>query len=1795
MNKLFTFVICCAFGSAHAQITMYEQEPNNEPSSVNHVSAPIIILGTMQNNDQDMFAWEVSDIDAGYLWDIELEGIPDKLTKIDVVKLSFTEDGTGITKVDKLFSIKNQDGLTTVKEKGLIFSPATYYLGLSYAGGKSTPKSSLMDDKMLASLGDEFVVENQNIDAIKIKEQNGYQLVIKKGKKLPNLNLKNNSKENPASFRKNQSRGVFFESKERWLTFNISAEDASQVWKIDGTVNAGNSAKLDLLNAQEEKIATTSSVALGAFSLPDLKLTAGDYLIKLTSQVDAMARIEYFSVGEYIEGNEAEPNDDFNTANQFPINNSISAKIGKAKDTDYFKFEITEDKAQNQFDLKLTNHDQSGFKLCLYNNNKDRLQCKESNGDINLSQLTLNPGEYKLSVSKGKINSSYNIDAVDTGVRNSIMEAEPNDDFSEAKFMGQKRLVKGRFNNEESDYFVFEVNEESQMWTLQAIGDSIKYIALYNAAGKRVQSLKFNQGTKRARISLLTLQPGKHIVQLTGENSEYILRAFATGPVDKSFESEPNNSLINSKQIDFDQAKKGLLQNSEDIDFYRFHLSNEQAINLEIQPAQDADITYKLHWENMMLGKKTSKPGEKLSYKGTLPAGDYHITLQAAKSASDDVYQLELKNINLLDCEHDCEPNDNAHQANEINPAINLTGETATHEDNDWFTLPPYASETIVTFQKKTGEISHELTGYINYDNKLKAQINPEKNHMSFVIPANNASYYRIAERTQKYDYQILINNQAIEAPKQYKDVKVTLQNVPKKVQAYSPYAQLIQAQLSIENTGQQDQLVSVEASANDHRWRIDFKDKSSEFNIKSNEKISIPININVPNELLRNQLIRLSFLINNSQGLVSQAWHDIKAEIDMPLIQPRQYWSIDQALLGGINVAATAMGAQRTTEDVKYNGNGNGFGFDQLFDGVAADGLGMQYRGGRKADEDFITIDLAGDEIIHVQGIVLNPLSQGKANEYAKDFDLHLSTDGTDFKSVLTGRIKPVIAEQSFVLPQVIPAKFARLYLLNSYHNIDKPRTSLGEWKVIASPAQAINGPSGYNIADPKLGGNVIWSMPASASASGLNKNLLTEKQENNSIRAKTNEAWQWVVGFHNERAAKIDKIEWQHPLIDSKRSNLQLKQVKILASLNSNVGPWTVVVEKQFENMQSMDEIIFDQPVWARYVKFDVGSIKPSQGAYLPNTIRIFEHPQDKDYQSILAEWGELSVDAIYEKTHPPEIKQNLDDINNHSKTTAIDLTTAHSASGQVQLEQADKKDWYKIKTQDGSNTLKINLSGKQTIETVIEVEDAQGNKLPLITHKKAANNIEYRIPVAANQDYFIQVQEPPRSVMFVWDTSGSTQNFKPLIYNAISSFSNGVVEGRDTVNFLPFGGDVLMKDWYGKPYYLKTILNNYPQKDNSSSAEQYLYKATNALAQRQGSKSIIVITDAITSKYAELWGAFRKTKPRVFSIGIIQNSFGGNPKHQIDLMRSWSRVNNGDFQRVGNVTQVEQAFDRVAVKLRQAADYTISLSSEYIQEPGPGQLIISQAEASQSSAVELILDASGSMLKRLDGKRRIDIAKAVLSYAVTEIIPAGTPLALRVFGDKQANACRTDLAIKLNPLDRNKAKNTLNKIQAMNLAKTPIADSLAQVPNDLKGHAGKKIVILVTDGEETCEGNPEEVINKLIEQGIDIRLNIVGFAINDEDLKAQFNKWSIQGGGKYFDSTNSESLKQSISHALKTPFSVFSLSGELIKEGVVNGESLELPAGLYNIKIYGNDIQSIDNYHLKGDAEQHIELSM
>ena len=235
-------------------------------------------------------------------------------------------------------------------------------------------------------------------------------------------------------------------------------------------------------------------------------------------------------------------------------------------------------------------------------------------------------------------------------------------------------------------------------------------------------------------------------------------------------------------------------------------------------------------------------------------------------------------------------------------------------------------------------------------------------------------------------------------------------------------------------------------------------------------------------------------------------------------------------------------------------------------------------------------------------------------------------------------------------------------------------------------------------------------------------------------------------------------------------------------------------------------------------------------------------------------------------------------------------------------------------------------------------------------------------------------------------------------------------------------------------------------------------------------------------------------------------------------------------------------------------------------------PGLVEVTAASALPAgSAVEIILDASGSMLQKIGKDRRIDIARQTLTKLVTTTIPAGTPFAFRVFG-RMEDSCQSDLDVPLGPLNVQAVSAKIAALEAKNNAKTAIGASLEQVASDLRTVQGERLVILLTDGEETCGGDPAAAIEKLKKSGTTVRVNIVGFAIDDAKLAATFRHWADAGSGQYFDAQGAAALNEAMAQAMRPGFEVVDAQGAIVGEGLAGGEPVRVLPGNYTVRLAG-----------------------
>lgn len=264
--------------------------------------------------------------------------------------------------------------------------------------------------------------------------------------------------------------------------------------------------------------------------------------------------------------------------------------------------------------------------------------------------------------------------------------------------------------------------------------------------------------------------------------------------------------------------------------------------------------------------------------------------------------------------------------------------------------------------------------------------------------------------------------------------------------------------------------------------------------------------------------------------------------------------------------------------------------------------------------------------------------------------------------------------------------------------------------------------------------------------------------------------------------------------------------------------------------------------------------------------------------------------------------------------------------------------------------------------------------------------------------------------------------------------------------------------------------------------------------------------------------------------------------------------------------------------------------------VPRPAPGSLRVVADSAGtdlSGATVAVVLDASGSMLQRLNGTPRIDLARAAVSELVTDVLPDGVDFALRVFGHREADACRSDLEIPAGPLDRVRAASVVSSIAAMNLARTPIADSLQRIVADTAGRPGPLLIVLVTDGEETCDGDPAGVIESLAASGTDVRVNIVGFAIDELMLQETFAEWARLGHGRYFNAGDGDELAASLRQSVETPFSVLDPRGRVVASGIVNGPAVAVDPGTWRVELPSDPARSADGVEIEPETETRIAL--
>lgn len=154
-----------------------------------------------------------------------------------------------------------------------------------------------------------------------------------------------------------------------------------------------------------------------------------------------------------------------------------------------------------------------------------------------------------------------------------------------------------------------------------------------------------------------------------------------------------------------------------------------------------------------------------------------------------------------------------------------------------------------------------------------------------------------------------------------------------------------------------------------------------------------------------------------------------------------------------------------------------------------------------------------------------------------------------------------------------------------------------------------------------------------------------------------------------------------------------------------------------------------------------------------------------------------------------------------------------------------------------------------------------------------------------------------------------------------------------------------------------------------------------------------------------------------------------------------------------------------------------------------------------------VEIIVDSSGSMGQNLSLDRtKMYFMKKILLRYFTDQYKVKAETALRVYGSRRKGDC-TDNELMVNFAEKSLGAIETKVAQLSPVGRTPLYQSVRDAANDLKTFDGPRAIVLFTDGEDTCGGNPCKEGKLAADDPIlatQIFIVGIGFAPNSEELK-------------------------------------------------------------------------------------------
>jgi len=184
------------------------------------------------------------------------------------------------------------------------------------------------------------------------------------------------------------------------------------------------------------------------------------------------------------------------------------------------------------------------------------------------------------------------------------------------------------------------------------------------------------------------------------------------------------------------------------------------------------------------------------------------------------------------------------------------------------------------------------------------------------------------------------------------------------------------------------------------------------------------------------------------------------------------------------------------------------------------------------------------------------------------------------------------------------------------------------------------------------------------------------------------------------------------------------------------------------------------------------------------------------------------------------------------------------------------------------------------------------------------------------------------------------------------------------------------------------------------------------------------------------------------------------------------------------------------------------------------------------STPTRVIVMIDGSGSMAGQMGGRSKLELARAA-TLGFVDGLPATVQASLLVFGqqgdNRQAGKAKSCSAVDvLAPMstDRSRLRTALSQVRAVGW--TPLAAGLERAQALLAASAtpGQQVIYVVSDGEETCDGDPVAVARRINSGGARAIVNVIGFDLPSNQA-TKLAAVASAGGGEFVNLPNEGEL--------------------------------------------------------------------